>query len=42
LFDARGDCSDTSFRILGLTPAQISPDLFIALLLWLVPTVRRM
>lgn len=41
LFEAHGDCSDTSFRILGLTLAQISFGIFCALALWLVPTLRR-
>lgn len=41
IFEAHGDCSDTSFRILGLTLAQISLGIFCALALWLVPTLRR-
>jgi disulfide bond formation protein DsbB len=41
LFDAHGDCSDTSFRILGLTLAQISVVIFAVLLVWLVPATRR-
>jgi disulfide bond formation protein DsbB len=41
LFAAEGDCSDTSFRLLGLTLAQISLGIFAALLLWLVPALRR-
>jgi len=41
LFDAHGDCSDTSFRILGLTLAQISLAIFTVLLIWLVPATRR-
>lgn len=41
IFEAHGDCSDTSFRILGLTLAQISFGIFFALLVWLVPTLRR-
>ena len=41
LFQARGDCSDTSFTILGLTLAQISLVVFTGLLLWLLQTLRR-
>jgi len=41
LFQAHGDCSDTSFTILGLTLAQISFGIFAGLLLWLVPALRR-
>jgi len=41
LFQAHGDCSDTSFKILGLTLAQISLGIFSVLLLWLVPALRR-
>jgi protein dithiol:quinone oxidoreductase len=41
LFQAHGDCSDTSFRILGLTLAQISFGIFTALLVWLVPALLR-
>lgn len=41
LFEAHGDCSDTSFKILGLTLAQISLVIFTGLLTWLVPALRR-
>jgi protein dithiol:quinone oxidoreductase len=41
LFQAHGDCSDTSFKIVGLTLAQISLSIFGGLLLWLIPAVRR-
>lgn len=41
LFSARGDCSDTSFRILGLTLAQISLVIFAALVVWLIPAIWR-
>ncbi len=41
LFQARGDCSDTSFTIFGLTLAQISLVVFVSLLLWLLRTLRR-
>lgn len=41
LFQAHGDCSDTSFTILGLTLAQISLGIFAGMLLWLVPALRR-
>lgn len=41
LFNAKGDCSDTSFRILGLTLVQISLGIVTALLIWLVPAIRR-
>jgi disulfide bond formation protein DsbB len=40
LFAAEGDCSDTSFRILGLTLAQISLGIFVGLLVWLVSALR--
>jgi len=40
LFQAHGDCSDTSFKILGLTLAQISLVIFTFLLVWLVPVVK--
>ncbi len=41
LFEGHGDCSDSSFRILGLTLAQISLAIFTVMLVWLVPTLRR-
>ena len=41
LFEAHGDCSDTSFTIFGLTLAQISFGIFAALLLALVVMLRR-
>lgn len=41
LFQAHGDCSDTSFKILGLTLAQISLGIFGGLLLWLILALRR-
>ena len=41
LFEAHGDCSDTSFTILGLTLAQISFGIFAGLLLALVVTLTR-
>lgn len=41
LFRAHGDCSDTSFKIGGLTLAQISLGIFSGLLLWLVRALWR-
>lgn len=41
IFEAKGDCSDTSFTILGLTLAQISLAIFCGLLICLVALVRR-
>ncbi len=41
LFQAHGDCSDTSFKVLGLTLAEISLVMFTALLVWLAPVVAR-
>lgn len=41
LFQAHGDCSDTSFKILGLTLAQISLVVFTLFLAWLAPVLRR-
>jgi disulfide bond formation protein DsbB len=41
LFEAHGDCSDSSFKIMGLTLAQISLCIFTVMLVWLVPTLRR-
>jgi len=41
LFEAHGDCSDTSFTILGLTLAQISLGIFAVLLAWLAHALRR-
>jgi disulfide bond formation protein DsbB len=40
LFQAHGDCSDTSFKILGLTLAQISLGIFTGLLVWLAAALR--
>lgn len=41
IFEAKGDCSDTSFTILGLTLAQISLVIFCGLLVCLVAITRR-
>ncbi len=41
LFQAHGDCSDTSFKVLGLTLAQISLVMFTGLLVWLAPVLVR-
>jgi disulfide bond formation protein DsbB len=41
LFQAHGDCSDTSFKVLGLTLAQISLVLFTVLLALVAPAVWR-
>jgi disulfide bond formation protein DsbB len=41
LFHATGDCSDTSFRILGLTLAQASLLIFLSFTLSLVMLLRR-
>ena len=41
LFQAHGDCSDTSFKIVGLTLAQISLVMFTVLLAWLVLVLKR-
>lgn len=41
LFEAHGDCSDTSFSIFGLTLAQISLGIFIGLALCVVSLLRR-
>ncbi len=41
IFEAKGDCSDTSFTILGLTLAQISFAIFCAMALVLVVVLRR-
>jgi disulfide bond formation protein DsbB len=41
LFRAHGDCADSSFKIAGLTLAQISLGIFSGLLVWLVPALRR-
>lgn len=40
IFEAKGDCSDTSFTILGLTLAQISLAIFAGLLIVLVALLR--
>jgi len=40
LFQAHGDCSDSSFKILGLTLAQISLAIFAGLLAWLWAALR--
>ena len=41
LFQAHGDCSDSSFKILGLTMAQGSLVIFTVFLVWLVTALRR-
>lgn len=41
LFRAHGDCSDTSFKIFGLTLAQLSLAAFTALFVSLVAVLRR-
>lgn len=41
IFEAKGDCSDTSFMILGLTLAQISLAIFCGLFICLVTLARR-
>jgi disulfide bond formation protein DsbB len=41
LFEAHGDCSDTSFKVLGLTLAQISLVASTLLLVALVTVLRR-
>jgi disulfide bond formation protein DsbB len=41
LLNATGDCSDTSFRILGLTMAQASLLVFLCFSLSLVALLRR-
>jgi disulfide bond formation protein DsbB len=41
IFEAKGDCSDTSFTIFGLTLAQISLAIFCGLLVCLVALLRR-
>lgn len=41
IFEAKGDCSDTSFTILGLTLAQISLVIFCGLALVLAGVLRR-
>ncbi|MFO1302470.1 MAG: disulfide bond formation protein B [Burkholderiales bacterium] len=41
IFEAKGDCSDTSFTILGLTLAQISLVIFSGMALVLFGVVRR-
>jgi len=41
LFEAHGDCSDTSFKILGLTLAQISLAAFSLLLVSVAIVLRR-
>jgi protein dithiol:quinone oxidoreductase len=41
IFNAKGDCSDTSFRILGLTLAQISLVIFTAFAVLMGLTVFR-
>jgi disulfide bond formation protein DsbB len=41
LLHATGDCSDTSFKILGLTLAQASLVIFLSFILFLVALLRR-
>lgn len=41
LFQAHGDCSDTSFKIFGLTLAQMSFAAFVVLFVALVAILRR-
>lgn len=41
IFEAKGDCSDTSFTILGLTLAQISLAIFFGMLLVVAGMLRR-
>ena len=41
IFEAKGDCSDTSFTILGLTLAQISLAIFFGILLVVAGMLRR-
>jgi disulfide bond formation protein DsbB len=41
LFQAHGDCSDTSFKIVGLTLAQISLVVFTIFFAWLAPILKR-
>jgi disulfide bond formation protein DsbB len=41
IFAAHGDCSDTSFKVAGLTLAQISLGVFACLGAWLLLALRR-